>query len=46
MPDGINAPTNLRVYDGTTDPDDHLTIFMGTIDVHKLPEPEWCSFFT
>ncbi|PWA42852.1 gag protein [Artemisia annua] len=45
MPDGIKVPTNLRTYDGTTDPDDHLTIFMGTMDIHKLPEPAWCRFF-
>ena len=45
MPDGIRVPTNLRTYDGTTDPDDHLTVFMGTMDVHKLPEPAWCRFF-
>ncbi|PWA89901.1 gag protein [Artemisia annua] len=45
MPDGIKVPTNLRTYDGTTDPDDHLTVFMGTMDIHKLPEPAWCRFF-
>ncbi|PWA61286.1 gag protein [Artemisia annua] len=45
MPDGLKVPTNLKTYDGTTDPDDHLTIFMGTMDVHKLPEPAWCRFF-
>ncbi|GKB78111.1 reverse transcriptase domain-containing protein, partial [Tanacetum coccineum] len=45
MPDDIKVSTNLRVYDGTTDPDDHLTVFMGTMDVHKLPEPAWCRFF-
>ncbi|PWA60705.1 reverse transcriptase domain-containing protein [Artemisia annua] len=45
MPDGLKVPTNLRTYDGTTDPDDYLTIFMGTMDVHKLPEPAWCRFF-
>nr|GEX22691.1 reverse transcriptase domain-containing protein [Tanacetum cinerariifolium] len=45
MPDGIEAPTNLRAYNGTTDLDDHLTVFMGTIDVHKLPKPAWCRFF-
>ncbi|GKB66479.1 gag protein, partial [Tanacetum coccineum] len=44
MPDGLKVPTNLKTYDGTTDPDDHLTIFMGTMDVHKLPEPAWCHF--
>ncbi|GJX52540.1 hypothetical protein Tco_0280909 [Tanacetum coccineum] len=45
MPDGLKVPTNLKTYDGTSDPDDHLTIFMGTMDVHKLPEPAWCRFF-
>nr|GEX18296.1 reverse transcriptase domain-containing protein [Tanacetum cinerariifolium] len=45
MPDGIKVTTNLRAYDGTTDPNNHLTVFMGTMDVHKLPEPAWCRFF-
>ncbi|GJS26527.1 hypothetical protein Tco_0487147 [Tanacetum coccineum] len=45
MPDRLKVPTNLKTYDGTTDPDDHLTIFMGTMDVHKLPEPALCRFF-
>ncbi|GJW34757.1 reverse transcriptase domain-containing protein [Tanacetum coccineum] len=45
IPYGIKVPTNLRTYDGTTDPDDHLTVFIGTIDVHKLQEPSWCRFF-
>ncbi|PWA89450.1 reverse transcriptase domain-containing protein [Artemisia annua] len=45
MPDGLKVPTNLKIYDGLSDPDDHLTVFMGTMDVHKLPEPAWCRFF-
>nr|GEW41187.1 reverse transcriptase domain-containing protein [Tanacetum cinerariifolium] len=45
MPDGLKVLTNLKTYDGTTDPDDHLTIFIGTMDVHKLPEPTWFHFF-
>nr|GEW41139.1 reverse transcriptase domain-containing protein [Tanacetum cinerariifolium] len=45
MPDGIKVPTNLRTYDGTTDPGDHLTVIMGPIDGHKLLEPTWCIFF-
>ncbi|GJY43196.1 retrovirus-related pol polyprotein from transposon TNT 1-94 [Tanacetum coccineum] len=45
MPDGLKVPTNLKTYDGMSDPDDHLTVFMGTIDVYKLPEPAWCRFF-
>ncbi|GJX61691.1 gag protein [Tanacetum coccineum] len=28
-----------------TDPDDHLTVFMGTMNVNKLPKPAWCRFF-
>ncbi|GJR09850.1 hypothetical protein Tco_0792502 [Tanacetum coccineum] len=45
MLNGLKVPTNLKTYDGTSDSDDHLTIFMGTMDVHKLPELEWCRFF-
>ncbi|GJX82972.1 hypothetical protein Tco_0332453 [Tanacetum coccineum] len=41
MPDDIKVLTNLRTYDGTTDPDDHLTVFMGTMDLYKLPELAW-----
>nr|GEW26151.1 hypothetical protein [Tanacetum cinerariifolium] len=39
MPDGLKVPTNLKIYDRMSDPDDHLTVFMGTINVHKLPKP-------
>ncbi|GKE16174.1 hypothetical protein Tco_1423751, partial [Tanacetum coccineum] len=41
----IQLNDNLKAYDGTTGPDDHLTIFMGTMDMHKLPELAWCRFF-
>ncbi|GJS37932.1 gag protein [Tanacetum coccineum] len=41
----MNVPTHLKTYDGMSDPVDHLMIFMGTMDVHKLPEPAWCRFF-
>ncbi|GJR11868.1 hypothetical protein Tco_0794520, partial [Tanacetum coccineum] len=34
--DGLKVPTNLKAYDGMSDPDDHLTVFMGTMDIHKL----------
>ncbi|GKA06299.1 reverse transcriptase domain-containing protein [Tanacetum coccineum] len=44
-PNGPKVPTNLKTYDGMSYPDDHLTIFMETMDVHKLPEPAWCHFF-
>ncbi|GJX97851.1 hypothetical protein Tco_0353649 [Tanacetum coccineum] len=38
--DGLKVPANLKTYDGMSYPDDHLTVFMGTMDVHKLPEPD------
>ncbi|GJS45841.1 hypothetical protein Tco_0595962 [Tanacetum coccineum] len=45
MPDGLKVPTNLKTYDEMSNPDDHLTVFMGTMDMHKLPETTWCRFF-
>ncbi|GKD04371.1 hypothetical protein Tco_1179345 [Tanacetum coccineum] len=45
LPDGIKVPSNLRSYDGLLDPDDHLTMFMGTMDVLKISEPAWCKIF-
>ncbi|GKD72975.1 hypothetical protein Tco_1331257 [Tanacetum coccineum] len=45
MPDGLKVRTNLKKYDGMSDLDDHLTIFIGTMDVHKLSEPACCRFF-
>ncbi|GJU04938.1 hypothetical protein Tco_1121368 [Tanacetum coccineum] len=43
--DGLKVPANLKAYDGMSDPDDHLTVFMGTMDIHKLLKPVWCRFF-
>ncbi|GKD70073.1 retrotransposon gag domain-containing protein [Tanacetum coccineum] len=31
--------------DKPTKKDDHLTIFIGTMDMNKLLEPAWCRFF-
>ncbi|GKA72557.1 gag protein [Tanacetum coccineum] len=45
MPDGLKVPTNLKAYNGMSDPNDHLAVFMGTIDIHKLSKPVWCRFF-
>nr|GEY75108.1 hypothetical protein [Tanacetum cinerariifolium] len=45
MPDGLKVPANLKTYDGMSDPDDHLTVFMETMDVHKLPDLVWCRLF-
>lgn len=43
MPNGMKVPTNIRTYDGMTNSDDHLTVFMGTMDIHKLQEPDFIS---
>ncbi|GKF00462.1 hypothetical protein Tco_0023812 [Tanacetum coccineum] len=40
MPDGPKVPTNLKTYDGISNPDDHLTIFMGTMDYKQLSRAE------
>ncbi|GJT75451.1 hypothetical protein Tco_1042176 [Tanacetum coccineum] len=46
MSNGLKVPSNLKSYDGLSDPNDHLTMFMGTMDVHRLPEPAWCRIFS
>ncbi|PWA74170.1 gag protein [Artemisia annua] len=32
MPDGLKVPSNLKSYDGLSDSDDHLTMFIRTMD--------------
>nr|GEW95853.1 reverse transcriptase domain-containing protein [Tanacetum cinerariifolium] len=48
MTDGIKVPTNLRAYDGTTNPDDHLTydnLASGSIDgFHQLRDKFMANF--
>nr|GFC45188.1 reverse transcriptase domain-containing protein [Tanacetum cinerariifolium] len=39
MLDGLKFPANHKTYNGMSDLDDHLTVFMGTMDVPKLSEP-------
>ncbi|GJU30779.1 gag protein [Tanacetum coccineum] len=46
MPNGLKVSCNLKSYDGLSDPDDHLIMFMGTMDVHRLPELAWCQIFS
>ncbi|GJT31846.1 gag protein [Tanacetum coccineum] len=46
MPYGLKVPFNLKSYDGLSHLDEYLTMFMGTMDVHKLPEPAWCRIFS
>ena len=35
-------PGHLRLYDGATDPDDHLTRFSGAGQQGEWPMPIWC----
>ncbi|GKD66661.1 hypothetical protein Tco_1308769 [Tanacetum coccineum] len=34
-------PANVKTYDGTGDPDDHLKIFESAATIENWPQPEW-----
>jgi hypothetical protein len=38
-------PTNVKTYDGTGDPDDHLKIFESAAAIENWPQPVWCHMF-
>ncbi|GJT23751.1 reverse transcriptase domain-containing protein [Tanacetum coccineum] len=38
-------PTNLRIYDGSTDPDDHITRFVGATNQGEWEMLVWCRMF-
>ncbi|GKB02020.1 hypothetical protein Tco_0830064 [Tanacetum coccineum] len=38
-------PTNLKIYDGYTDPDDHITRFVGATNQGEWEMPVWCMMF-
>nr|GEW23243.1 reverse transcriptase domain-containing protein [Tanacetum cinerariifolium] len=38
-------PINLKIYDGSTDPDDHITRFVGAANQREWEIPVWCSMF-
>ena len=38
-------PSNLKLYDGSTDPDDHITRFCGAANHGNWPMPVWCLMF-
>ena len=38
-------PLHMRIYDGTTDPNDHLTRFAGAANGGEWPMPVWCRMF-
>ncbi|PWA97154.1 polynucleotidyl transferase, ribonuclease H-like superfamily protein [Artemisia annua] len=45
LPCTFKIPKDLKTYDGTTDPDDHLHLFECIMRIHSLPEPAWCKLF-
>ncbi|GJU88669.1 reverse transcriptase domain-containing protein [Tanacetum coccineum] len=38
-------PTNLRIYDGSTDPDDHISRFVRAANEGEWEMPVWCRMF-
>ncbi|GJT08343.1 reverse transcriptase domain-containing protein [Tanacetum coccineum] len=38
-------PNNVKTYDGTRDPEDHLKIFQAATQVERWPMPTWCHMF-
>ncbi|GKC94485.1 reverse transcriptase domain-containing protein [Tanacetum coccineum] len=38
-------PTNIKLYDGTTDPEDHLGRFANAVNSGEWPMPVWCRIF-
>nr|GEW67655.1 reverse transcriptase domain-containing protein [Tanacetum cinerariifolium] len=38
-------PANVKTYDGTVDPDDHLKIFESAATIENWPQPVWCYMF-
>ncbi|GKB71710.1 hypothetical protein Tco_0933122, partial [Tanacetum coccineum] len=38
-------PTNLRIYDGSTDPNDNITHFVGAANQGEWEMPVWCRMF-
>ncbi|GJT66878.1 reverse transcriptase domain-containing protein [Tanacetum coccineum] len=38
-------PNNIKLYDGTTDPKDHLSRFASAANSREWPMPVWCRMF-
>ncbi|GKB12275.1 hypothetical protein Tco_0846198 [Tanacetum coccineum] len=37
--------TNIKLYEGTTDSEDHLSRFVGAVNSGEWPMPVWCRMF-
>ncbi|GJV05466.1 reverse transcriptase domain-containing protein [Tanacetum coccineum] len=38
-------PNNVKTYDGTGDPEDHLKVFQAAVQVEHWAMPTWCHMF-
>ena len=38
-------PNNIKLYNGSTDPDDHINLFAGAANQFEWPMPVWCRMF-
>nr|GEU66129.1 reverse transcriptase domain-containing protein [Tanacetum cinerariifolium] len=38
-------PNNIKTYDGTGDPEDHVKVFQAAAQVEKWAMPTWCHMF-
>nr|GEV78741.1 reverse transcriptase domain-containing protein [Tanacetum cinerariifolium] len=38
-------PNNIKTYDGTEDPEDHVKVFQATAQVERWAMPTWCYMF-
>ncbi|GKA93803.1 hypothetical protein Tco_0815789, partial [Tanacetum coccineum] len=41
----FKMPTNIRLYDGATDPEDHISRFSSAANSGEWPMPVWCRMF-
>ncbi|GJW79439.1 hypothetical protein Tco_0143414 [Tanacetum coccineum] len=41
----FKMPANIKLYDGTTDPEDHLSRFSSATNSGEWPMPVWCRMF-
>ncbi|GJT90880.1 reverse transcriptase domain-containing protein [Tanacetum coccineum] len=45
LPKKTRMPVNVKTYDGSDDPEDHLKIFQGATKVEHWAMPTWCHMF-
>nr|GEU30298.1 hypothetical protein [Tanacetum cinerariifolium] len=45
LPKKSRMPNNVKTYDGSDDPEDHLQIFQAVAKVERWAMPTWCHIF-